>query len=55
MSNPLPEDWDRKLDLFDKVLLSRVLQPQKIVASMSHYVVYTIGSQYFDPPNVSIK
>jgi dynein heavy chain, axonemal len=52
---PLPEDWDRKLDLFDKVLLSRVLQPQKIVSAMSYYISNTIGQQYLDPPNVTIR
>jgi dynein heavy chain len=55
LSNPLPEDWDRKLDLFDKVIISRVLQPQKIVAAMSFYVINTIGAQYLDSPNVTIR
>jgi dynein heavy chain len=54
-SNPLPEDWERKLDLFDKVLLSRVIQPQKILAAMNFYVTNTIGQQYLDPPNVTVK
>jgi len=55
ISAPLPEEWDRKLDSFDRILLSRVLQPQKIVNSMSYYVINTIGQQYLDPPNVTVR
>lgn len=55
LSTPMPDDWDRKLDLFDKILISRVLQPQKIVSAMSYYIINTIGSQYLDSPNVTIK
>jgi dynein heavy chain len=55
LSVPLPDDWDRKLDLFDKVVLSRVLQPQKISTAMSYYITNTIGEPYLDPPNTTIK
>lgn len=35
--------------------MSRVVQPQKIVSYMSHYVMNTIGQAYLDSPNVSIR
>ena len=38
LASNLPEDWERKLDLFDKVLLSRVIMPQKVVSAMSFYI-----------------
>ena len=37
------------------MLLSRVLQPQKIAAAMGFYISNTIGSQYLDPPNVTVR
>ena len=55
LTNPLPEDWDKKLDAFDKLLLSRVLQPQKITAAMGYYISNKIGNQYLDPPNVTVR
>ena len=55
LSTTLPEDWERKLDMFDRVLLSRVLQPQKVSMAMSYYVNNTIGQQYLDPPNVTVR
>ena len=51
----MPEDWDRKLDAFDRVLLSRILQPQKIVSAMGYYVSNTIGPQFLDSPNVTVR
>ena len=51
----MPEDWDKKLDLFDRILLSRVLQPQKIVSAMSYYISNTIGTPYLDAPNVTVR
>jgi len=43
------------LDTFDRVILSRVLQPQKIASAMAYYVSNTIGPQFLDSPNVTVR
>ena len=33
-----PDGWDKKLDLFEKMILYRAIKPERVVYSMSNYV-----------------
>lgn len=51
----LPDDWDKKLDIFEKLMLQRIVRPEKVGSGMSNYIIKTIGPQYLQAPNVSMK
>ena len=51
----MPDDWDKKLDLFERLMLQRIIKPEKVGSGMADYVIKTIGPQYLEAPNVSIK
>lgn len=42
----LPDDWDKKLDIFEKLMLQRIVRPEKVGSGMSNYIIKTIGPQY---------
>jgi dynein heavy chain len=46
----LPGDWDVKLDSFQRLLLLRVLRPDKLVAAVRGYVQGQLGQRFVEPP-----
>ena len=51
----MPDEWNKKLDLFEKLVVQRVVKPEKIGSGMAHYIINTIGQNYLEAPNVSMK
>lgn len=36
-------------------MVQRVLKPEKVGSGMTHYIMKTIGQQYLESPNVSMR
>ena len=51
----MPDGWDSKLEIFDRLMIWRVLQPQRLESGIAYYVANTIGETYAQPTNASIK
>ncbi len=42
----LPDDWDKKLDLFEKLVIERIIRPERVGSGMANYIIKTIGQKY---------
>ena len=42
----MPDEWDKKLDIFERLMLQKIIKPEKVGSCMSNYIIKTIGSQY---------
>ncbi|KAF5300254.1 hypothetical protein FQR65_LT09209 [Abscondita terminalis] len=49
-----PEQWQKKLSPFQRLLIIRVLRPDKITVSITKYVAEEMGSKYIIPPTFDI-
>lgn len=47
---PFPSKWSEKLNSFQKLLVIRVLRPEKLVGSVHDYVSAAMGQKYMEPP-----
>ncbi|KAL4712586.1 hypothetical protein ACJJTC_007181 [Scirpophaga incertulas] len=50
----LPGDWDQKLVDFQKLLVIRVLRPDKLTVAISNFIDKQIGRKYITPPPFDI-
>ena len=46
----LPQPWADRLTSFQKLLVLRVLRPDKMVVALRHFVRSEMGTQYVEPP-----
>jgi dynein heavy chain len=53
-SAPLPSPWSSKLDAFQRLLLLRVLRPDKLTTAISEFVKHAIGARFVEPPPLDI-
>uniref|UniRef100_A0A383V949 AAA+ ATPase domain-containing protein n=1 Tax=Tetradesmus obliquus TaxID=3088 RepID=A0A383V949_TETOB len=54
VSAPLPPPWSSKLDAFQRLLLLRVLRPDKLTTAISEFVKATMGPRFVEPPPLDI-
>ena len=45
-----PDGWDEKLSLFQKLLVLRVIRPDKVIPGVMDFVKESMGAQFIDPP-----
>lgn len=43
ITKKLPDDWETKLDIFEKILIIKILRPEKIMFAISNYVLKEMG------------
>ncbi|XP_038211341.1 dynein heavy chain 12, axonemal [Zerene cesonia] len=53
-NKPLPDKWDEKLTNFQKLLVIRVLRPDKLKIAMTDFVEKQLGIKYITPPPFDI-
>ncbi|XP_041984652.1 dynein axonemal heavy chain 12 [Aricia agestis] len=53
-SKSLPEAWESKLNKFQKLLIIRVIRPDKLTVAISNFVDLSMGSKYVTPPQFDI-
>lgn len=51
---PIPGIWDSSLNLFQKLLVLRVLRPDKLTIAISDFVEKTLGKKFITPPPFDI-
>lgn len=51
---PLPGDWDEKLNSFQKMIVLKSIRPDKICHAMQNFIIEKIGKQFVDPPTFKI-
>jgi hypothetical protein len=54
VSAPLPNPWSSKLDAFQRLLLLRVLRPDKLTTAISEFVKQAMGARFVEPPPLDI-
>ncbi|GFR44543.1 hypothetical protein Agub_g5814 [Astrephomene gubernaculifera] len=45
-----PEPWHSRLDSFQKLLIIRLIRPDKLVGAIQNYVLDSMGQKYIEPP-----
>ena len=46
---PLPGEWNDKLDDFQKIIILKCLRPDKITNAMQDYVAKFLGQRFIEP------
>jgi len=47
---PLPGDWDTKLNIFQKMIILKAFRPDRICIATQNFVIESIGKQFVEPP-----
>ena len=53
-SEPVPSPWNTRLSSFQKLLLLRVLRPDKLTSAIRGYVLSEMGAKFVEPPPFSL-
>jgi dynein heavy chain len=51
---PLPGEWNDKLNSFQKMIVLKAVRPDKISQAIQNFIVEKIGKQFIDPPVFNI-
>uniref|UniRef100_A0A1B0AJM8 Uncharacterized protein n=1 Tax=Glossina pallidipes TaxID=7398 RepID=A0A1B0AJM8_GLOPL len=54
-NHSIPEPWLTKLSIFQKLLVLRVLRPDKLVPGVLAFVSNVLGEKYVDPPQFDLS
>uniref|UniRef100_A0A1A9WZY9 Dynein heavy chain 7, axonemal n=1 Tax=Glossina brevipalpis TaxID=37001 RepID=A0A1A9WZY9_9MUSC len=54
-SQSVPQPWSTKLSMFQKLLILRVLRPDKLVPGVLAFVAHELGQKYVDPPQFDLS
>lgn len=55
VSTPLPSPWSTRLDAFQRLLLLRVLRPDKLTTAMHDFVKGTMGAKFVESPPLDLE
>lgn len=47
---PMPGEWDKKLNSFQKIILLKSIRADKVSLALQQYIIEQIGKQYVTPP-----
>lgn len=48
--SPLPKPWESKLSAFEKLMVIKIIRPDKLLMCMHQFIDKTLGNQYVSPP-----
>ena len=51
---PMPGDWNTKLNSFQKMILLKCIRPDKITAAVENFVVEKMGHKFIEPPTFDL-
>ena len=49
-NEPMPGEWDEKLNSFQKLIVLKSLRPDKITLAVQNFVVEMLGQPFVEPP-----
>ncbi len=52
---PWPGEWDTKLDDMEKLILLKMLRPDKIINATQKFIVKHIGKEFIEPPTLELS
>jgi dynein heavy chain, axonemal len=52
---PLPGEWNDKLDSFQKMIVLKCIRPDKIMNAIQNFIVEKIGHKFIEPPTFDLK
>ena len=55
LTEKLPEEWNDRLDLFEKMLVVKIFRPEKVMFTLATYINKYLGSFFMESPNVSMR
>jgi len=47
---PMPGEWNNKLNSFQKMILLKAIRPDKVTMAVQNYIIEKIGEKYVKPP-----
>lgn len=50
----LPGDWNTKLNDFEKLIIIRLIRPDKLVMSVNSFVLEAMGRSFVEPPGFDL-
>lgn len=50
-SDSLPNEWEQKCDKLKKMILLKIIRPDRVLFSATSFVSETIGEFYINPPS----
>jgi len=53
-SEPMPGDWNTKLNSFQKMILLKAIRPDKITEAVKEYITEKVGKRYIEPPTMNL-
>lgn len=51
----IPKEWNKKLTIFQKLVLIRLFRPDKMVESVNDFVFQAMGQRYMEPPPFDLE
>ncbi|KAJ8047551.1 Dynein heavy chain 3, axonemal [Holothuria leucospilota] len=51
---PIPEPWQITLNSFQKLIILRIIRPDKIIPAVQNFIVQHLGQAYIEPPAFDI-
>jgi len=51
---PMPGEWNDKLNSFQKIVLLKSIRPDKCTAAITNYIIEHIGQPFVDPPTFNL-
>ncbi|XP_071815449.1 dynein axonemal heavy chain 3-like isoform X3 [Apostichopus japonicus] len=51
---PIPEPWQITLNSFKKLIILRIIRPDKIIPAVQNFIVQRLGQAYIEPPTFDI-
>ena len=51
---PLPGEWNERLNSFQKMIVLKCIRPDKISLAIQNYIIEKVGRDFIDPPTFNI-
>ena len=51
---PMPGDWNTKLNSFQKMILLKAIRPDKVTEAVKNYITEKVGRKYIEPPTMRL-
>lgn len=51
---PMPGDWNTKLNSFQKMILLKAIRPDKVTEAIKNYITEQVGKKYIEPPTMKL-